>query len=93
MPRAHRDTDKRNCGARTVAQSRKVFVNNLLFSIHGDPNTHGGGGLIASVPNVYVNGIRVIVLNDNANPDKICPIPPHCNPKSTSASPNVYAGK
>lgn len=94
MPNVHRNNDRRSCGARTRAQSKKVFVNNQPVSINGDPNTDGGGSLINSVSNVRINNIPIIVLNDNAKPDSLCPIPggAHCNPKAASGSPNVRAG-
>ena len=94
MANVHRNNDSRSCGARTVAQSQRVFVNNQPISIEDDPNTHGGGKLIASVSNVRINGKKVIVVNDNSSPDSKCPVlgPPHCNPKATGFSPNVTAG-
>lgn len=90
----HRQGDSRSCGATTVTRSNKVRANGRLVSIEGDPNTHRGGALRASetVGKVRVNGIPVILLNDNAAPDARCPGPGHCNPKAASASPNVRAG-
>lgn len=62
-----------------------------LVSIQGNPNTHGGGALIADNPQtVAVVSIPVIELIDPASPDSFCPIPPHCNPESSSGSPNVF---
>jgi uncharacterized Zn-binding protein involved in type VI secretion len=92
MAAVHRNNDSRSCGARTKAQSSRVFVNNQPVSIEDDPNTHGGGALIASVSNVRVNNKKIIVLNDSAKPDAKCPGPNHCNPKASSASSDVYAG-
>lgn len=95
MPAAHRDTDARDCGATTVsAQAKNVFVNGLLWSVDGDPNSEGGGNLIAATKNVYIGGKKVVNVGDNAAPDSLCPIPggPHCNPKSASGSGNVYVG-
>jgi uncharacterized Zn-binding protein involved in type VI secretion len=90
----HRQGDSRSCGATTVAKSNRVRVNGRPISIEGDPNTHSGGALRASetVGKVRVNSIPVILLNDNASADALCPGPGHCNPKATSASPNVRAG-
>lgn len=90
----HRNTDSRNCGASTnVTGQATVFVNGLLCSVRDDPNTHGGGELKASNNDgtVYVNGILINLLGSDASSDSICPIPPHCNPKASQASPNVFA--
>tara|TARA_X000001036_G_C20676264_1_gene804298 strand:+ start:63 stop:368 length:306 start_codon:yes stop_codon:yes gene_type:complete len=90
----HRQGDSRVCGATTVAQQSTVRANNRFVSIDGDPNTHGGGSLIATdtVGKVRVAGRAVILNYDPASPDSICPIPPHCGPNASSASPNVRAG-
>jgi uncharacterized Zn-binding protein involved in type VI secretion len=90
----HRQGDSRICGATTVNTQTTVRANNRFVSIDGDPNTHGGGALIATdtVGKVRINSIPVILLNDPANPDRLCPIPPHCGPDASSASPNVRAG-
>lgn len=64
-----------------------------LVSIQGNPNTHGGGDLIAGNPQtVQVVSIPVIEFSDPANPDGLCPIPggSHCSPDSSSGSPNVF---
>ena len=54
----HRDTDARICGAATtVAGNSDVFANNLLVSVNGDPNTHGGGELIAHSNQVFADNI------------------------------------
>ena len=61
----HRQSDSRSCGATTIARVSNVRVNNRNISVDGDPNTHGGGNLKASVTvgKVRANGIPVIVLN------------------------------
>lgn len=64
-----------------------------LISVQGNPNTHGGGGLIADNPQtVQVKNIPVIELVDPADPDALCgPLGgSHCNPESAAASPNVF---
>lgn len=62
-----------------------------LVATEGDPNTHGGGGLIAGNPQtVLINNIPVIEYSDPAVPDSLCPLPPHCNPASASGSENVF---
>lgn len=95
MPAVHRDTDTRVCGATTVsAQGRNVFVNGLLWSIDGDPNTDGAGNLIAGTNSVFIGGTAVCNNNDSAVPDALCPIPggPHCAPDASGGSGNVYVG-
>ena len=90
----HRDGDLRICGATTtVVNQSTVFANGKLIATNGDPNSDGGGGLIASCKNVYINGI--LVSNDSpdsAEPDSLCPIPPHCSPSTAQGSPNVFVG-
>ena len=90
----HRQNDLRICGAQTVATNNRVRANGKLISIDGDTNTHGGGALHATetVGKVRIGGIPVIILNDPASPDSLCPGGGHCNPRASSASPNVRAG-
>ena len=95
MPAVHRDTDSRACGASTAsAQSRNVYVNSLLWSIDGDPNTHGSGALSAATNNVFIGGIAVCNDNDSAAPDDLCPPlgGAHCAPDASSGSSNVFVG-
>tara|TARA_B100001559_G_C16446158_1_gene596857 strand:- start:410 stop:697 length:288 start_codon:yes stop_codon:yes gene_type:complete len=94
MPAVHRDTDGRSCGATTTVSGQgKVYANNLLVSVDGDPNTHGGGNLIAGSKQVFINNLLVVNHTpDQANPDSICPIPPHCNPETAGGSPDVNVG-
>jgi hypothetical protein len=92
----HRDTDNRVCGATTnVVGQSNVFVNNLLASVQGDINSHGQGALSATVNDgtVFINNIKVVLLGSSASPDLACAPagPPHCDPKSSSASPDVFA--
>ena len=98
MPKVHRHTDSRVCGATTKAQAWKnVYVNTLPISVDGDPNTHGGGNLAAQCKNVYVGG-KLVVLNSNtAGADDLCRRighggHGHCGPNATSGSPNVHIG-
>lgn len=99
MPPCHRKTDTRICGALTVVVLQNtVFVNNLLWAVHGDLDDHCmTGALIAATPsqNVYINDIWVICAPsaDWAYPD--CPfIGEHSIPKPVGSSPNtfVYSG-
>ena len=92
----HRNTDPRACGATTIVRGQgDVYVNNLLASVQGDPNTDGGGDLSASANDgtVYINNRKVVLKGSNALPDSLCGsgAPPHCNPISVGASPNVFA--
>ena len=62
MPAAHRNDDLRFCLATTVVKGQTtVFVNNKLWAVEDDPNTHLLGGLIPSYTGVYVEGKPVIV--------------------------------
>ena len=90
----HRDTDARICGAATtVAGNSDVFANNLLVSVNGDPNSHGGGELIAHSNEVYADNILTVNHTaDTANADNLCPVPPHCGPNTDQGSPNVFTG-
>lgn len=94
MPGAHRVTDGRICGAVTSGSSQgTVFVNNKLWAVNGDPNSHGGGSLIAvyGPKNVYIENKLVIVApGDMAGPDSGPPFG-HPNPSTApiAASPDV----
>ena len=89
----HRHSDARVCGASTVVTGQDfVFANDLLVSVDNDPDSHGAGGLIAAVNQVFINDIMVVNVGDNAVPDLFCPVPPHCNPASASGSPDVFVG-
>ena len=92
----HRLGDSRTCGATTVVRQSTVRANKRFISIQGDPNTHGAGALRATetVGKVRINSIPVILQNDPASPDSLCPPlgGAHCAPNASSASPNVRAG-
>ena len=92
----HRDTDSRICGAATTVTGQStVIANGLLVSVQGDPNTHGGGALGATVNpgTVIIEGKEMVVVGSSASPDALCPPvgPPHCNPASSSGSDDVVA--
>lgn len=62
-----------------------------LWSVQGDPNSHGAGNLIAQNPQtVRINGIPVIEHDSPAYPDGLCPAPPHCNPYTINGSSTVF---
>jgi hypothetical protein len=89
MPAAHRHGDVRNCGATTIVQGQgTVYVNGNLWSVEGDPNTHGAGDLIATGSTVFIENIKVIVHTpDNAQPD----FAGHVNPQTGAGSGDVFA--
>lgn len=92
---AHRNGDSRSCGATTSSvQSRDVYVNGMLWSIDGDPNSHGGGGLNAATKNVYIGGGAVVNNGDEAAADALCaPLGgAHCGPSASQGSTNVFVG-
>lgn len=96
MPGIHRDTDLRVCNAQTTVTGQStVYANNLLVSVDGDPNSHGGGNLIAANNNVFINN-KLVVNNtpDSASADQKCISegPPHCNPMTAGASGDVFVG-
>jgi len=90
----HRDTDARICGASTIVQGQtNVYANNLLIAVDRDPNSHGGGELKAANNNVFINNKLIVNHSpEDAAPDGLCPIPPHCNPKTDQGSPDVFVG-
>lgn len=93
MPKAHRNSDPRICGATTVVQNQStVFVNGQLWAVRGSVNSHGSGGLINTTGDtVFIEGIPVIVHGpDDANPD-LLELSPHDNPKTAEGSPDVFA--
>lgn len=92
---AHRQGDQRICGATTIVQGQSdVYVNNKLWSVEGDPNTHGNGQLIATGQTVLVNNKKVICNTpDHANPDNQCPLggQQHCDPMTAQGSDDTFA--
>ena len=55
MPPIHRHGDSRVCGATTIVSGQStVFANEKLVAVNGDPNSHGGGALIAGSKNVFI---------------------------------------
>jgi len=91
MAIAHRNGDLRACGATTVVGGQNfVFVDGQLWSVNGDPNSHGAGQLINSQSYVTINGIPVILVGDQAAPDNLSPdvldggVTPHDDPYASS---------
>ena len=89
---AHRHGDSRQCGASTIVVGQStVFINNKLASVNQDPNSHGGGNLIAHCNKVYINNKLAV----NHTPDKAGgdnadhPAPPT---DTAQGSPDVFIG-
>jgi hypothetical protein len=95
MTQVHRNGDSRACGASTVVSGQGfVFVDGQLWSVEGDPDSHGDGSLSAGeIAAIYIDGKRVIGVGDSAAPDALC-IPlggAHCAPNASSGDANVTA--
>lgn len=102
MPKVHRVTDKRACGATTVGMglNTKVFCDNLLAAVQGDQVsdhifTMTPGALIHTGPGkVLVQGIPLITsLMDTSSPDAPDPLTQHVTglPTPTQGSNKVTA--
>ena len=96
MPPVHRNSDSRSCGATTtVVGQSTVFVNGLLVSVEGDPNTHGGGELDGSLNpgTILIEGKKLIVVGSHAARDERCGHDghEHCDPIAIEGSPDVTA--
>jgi len=99
MAQVHRQGDLRDCGATTIVNGQKfVYADGKLWAVDGDPNSHGGGNLIPSIVNaIYINGKKVIVVGDQAEPDGLSPDPidlgpsPHDDPFAASGDPTITA--
>ena len=89
MAYAHRQGDMRACGATTIV-SGQTFVNvdGKLWSVDGDKNTHGDGALTTSHSWLTIAGKGVIVSDDEAESDSLCPIVggAHCAPSAVGYS-------
>lgn len=98
MPGCHRNGDSRYCGAATIVSGQStVFVNNRLWAVNGDPDTHDGAPLEAVYPskNVYIQNILVICApGDHAGAEPIPPFhgPPATWPAGHSDNTYVYSG-
>lgn len=98
MPGCHRNGDSRFCGAKTVVAGQStVYVNNQLWAVHGDPDTHVTGGLIAfyGPKNVEIENIKIICApGDHAQTEPIPPFhaPPATWPSGHSPDTYVYSG-
>ena len=87
----HRHSDARVCGATTVVSGNTtVFANDLLVSVDGDPNSHGGA-LSAGSNHMYCHSTLVVNNTpDPAAPDLLGhPLPPT---STAGGSPNIFVG-
>jgi uncharacterized Zn-binding protein involved in type VI secretion len=95
MAFAHRHGDSRACGASTIVQGQSfVSVAGQLWAVDGDPNSHGGGALRASVSWITIDGKPVVVVGDGAAPDALC-LPlggAHCAPAAVGSASFVDVG-
>lgn len=94
MPKVHRVTDKRACGATTVGMglNTKVFCDNLLAAVEGDQvsdhifTTTPGALIHTGSGKVKVQGQNLITaLMDNASPDAPNPLLQHVTGLPTPA--------
>jgi hypothetical protein len=93
MPGAHRDGDSRFCGAVTVVTRQStVFVEDKLWAVAGDKNSHEAGFLIPVVgDSVYVEDKLVIVaIGDTATIDDLLHPPALTAPLGFSSTVNAY---
>lgn len=94
MPGAHRNNDSRYCGAKTIVETQTtVFVNNQLWAVEGDPNTHGEGRLYAfyGAKNIYVeNKLIICAPGDKASEDEEGHMPSSVDPSTASSDTIVY---
>ena len=98
MPKAHRNGDARFCGATTIVEGQdSVYVNDILWAVEGDPNTHEHGELVCiySKRNIFIENKRAIVaIGDIAapdGPDPIFPLHPYPPTDPLEGSDNVIA--
>lgn len=95
MAISHRHDDSRACGATTIVTGQGfVTIEGKLWSVDGDPDSHGGGNLNTSHPWLTINGKGVIVVGDSAAPDALCPVVGglHCAPSASSGDSLVTVG-
>lgn len=90
MPSAHRDGDKRFCNADTIVVGQStVFVNNKLWAVEGDPDTHCFEGNLKAFygpRNVFIENKHVIcAIGDQASSDK-----KSCNPLNKHVPPQTW---
>lgn len=98
MPGCHRNDDSRYCGAATiVTHQTKVRVNNQLWAVNGDLDTHKTGPLIAVYPTLTVRIENILIIcapGDHAGDEPYPPFhaAPATWPSTASTDTWVYAG-
>lgn len=95
MPGAHLNNQTRTCGATTITSGQNfVKINGQAWAVVGDMNSHGGGAFIENGSFVKIGGKSVIVQNNQANPDNLCPTlgGQHCTPSAAEGSSFVSVG-
>lgn len=102
MPGAHRDNDVRFCGAKTkVIGQNAVVVNNRLWAVEGDIDTHCDQGSLSAVygpPKIKIGDKYIICgVGDVASSDKLGCFILHpagsTNPLGHSLDVLVYGGQ
>lgn len=94
MPAAHREDDGRYCGAKTIVTGQSsVYVNGKLWAVEDDKSDHGLGDLIQvyGAGNVYIEGKKVIVVGDEAEPDLELHSNPPTDPEEGSGDVFCYS--
>lgn len=92
MPQVHRDKDQRNCLATTIVTGQnQVYANNVLVSVLGDKNSHGGGELEATVNpgTIWINNKEMVVVGSRAKIDGLAHVGDGDGAKTGST--NVWA--
>jgi len=101
MPKAHRNGDSRFCGASTIVSGQStVYVNNRLWAVEGDKDTHCNMGALIAVygpPTVKLeNKFAICAVGDSAAPDLLSCIFPHpsaaTRPRDGSPDTFIYEG-
>lgn len=89
---AHRNGDSRQCGATTIVEGQSsVFVNDRLWSVKNDPNTHGEGRLQPSGTTVFIEDKPVVVHRpDTATVDLLFHLPGPVDTASGSGDTFAY---
>lgn len=96
----HRDTDSRACGATTIVIGQStVYVNNLLWAVEGDIDTHcdpkGPLKAVYGAMNIYIENKKIIVGEGADSFSAIDYQPPLCivphAPNPVGTSPDTFA--
>jgi len=93
MPGAHRNGDSRFCGATTTVTGQStVSVDDKLWAVDGDKNSHGAGFLIPVVGHtVFIEDKKIIVaIGDTATADNLHHLPALAAPQGFSSTVSAY---